>query len=379
MADVRESAAVEAFSSLTREDVQKALHDLDRGVEHPFGPSSTYDLAYEGRRYPPKAVIALAAKTRSGINLVPADFPGGEGTAAFDTLRRLGFEIVPKEVATGEPVKFERVDCEIFDRYPNSVGWADVSKPDQERFKSIRLRLKQIAKEGLQHKGTVALEAATSLATPNGRSPKEIWTCVFPAAARNKSYAFQVALILSKRGAELCFCLGAGTSQIQDTVEKQGLSEGFRRAKARLRLIPKATISAVEQQLNGRWFYRQSWLRAEPMRSEFDSLLDWLEYATRDEVTAASVSTYMTPDEVELTGDAIQDRFSRTVEIFRPLLDFPFATSGFWIFQGNPARFDIDTYLRSRSEIVWTVNQYEKDIHVGDRVLMWRSGRTAAW
>ena len=149
---------------------------------------------------------------------------------------------------------------------------------------------------------------------------------MFPAAARNKSYAFQVALILSKRGAELCFCLGAGTSQIQDTVEKQGLSEGFRRAKARLRLIPKATISAVEQQLNGRWFYRQSWLRAEPMRSEFDSLLDWLEYATRDEVTAASVSTYMTPDEVELTGDAIQDRFSRTVEIFRPL----------WIFHSQP-------------------------------------------
>jgi hypothetical protein len=123
MDEVRKSHAAEAFSSVSREDVQRALNDLDRGVEHPFGPSSTYDLVYEGRRYPPKAVIALAAKTRSGINLVPADFPGGEGTAAFDTLRRLGFEIVPKEISTGGPVKFERLDCEIFDRYRLEGRW----------------------------------------------------------------------------------------------------------------------------------------------------------------------------------------------------------------------------------------------------------------
>src|SRR5689334_17787730 len=110
MDNVPQSRAAEAFSTVTRNDVQQALKDLDRGVEHPFGPSSTYDLLHEGRRYPPKAVMALAAKNHSGVNLVPADFPGGEGTAAFDTLRRLGFEIVPKEMSTGVPVKFDHSD-----------------------------------------------------------------------------------------------------------------------------------------------------------------------------------------------------------------------------------------------------------------------------
>jgi MoxR-like ATPase len=327
MDDVRRPRAAEAFSSVTREDIQQALRDLDRGVEHPFGPSLTYDLVYEGRHYPPKAVVALAAKNRSGINLIPGDFPGGEGTSAFDTLRRLGFEIVHKEISTGGPVKFERSDCEIFDRFPNSVSWADVSKPDQERFKSIRSRLKQIAMEGSQRQQAVELQAATSLATPNGRSPKEIWSCVYPAAAGNKSYAFQVALILSQRGGELCFCLGSGTSQIRDVVQKQQLMQGFRHAKAKLRSIPKAIISAVEQRLEGRWFYRQSWLRVEPIQSEFNSLSDWLEYASRDEVTAASVSRYMTPDELEITGEAIQQKFSDAVETFRPLLDFPFSAN----------------------------------------------------
>jgi hypothetical protein len=73
MDDLRKSRADEAFSSVTREDVQQALNDLDRGVDHPFGPSTTYDLLYDSRRYPPKAVIARAAKNRTGIELVPDD------------------------------------------------------------------------------------------------------------------------------------------------------------------------------------------------------------------------------------------------------------------------------------------------------------------
>lgn len=37
---------------ITREDVEKAIRDYDAGVEHGFGPSSTYDLVYEGNDTP---------------------------------------------------------------------------------------------------------------------------------------------------------------------------------------------------------------------------------------------------------------------------------------------------------------------------------------
>jgi hypothetical protein len=46
------------------------------------------------------------------------------------------------------------------------------------------------------------------------------------------------------------------------------------------------------------------------------------------EVTATSVSTYMTPDELEITGEDIQQKFLDAVETFRPFLDFPFTASG---------------------------------------------------
>ena len=58
---------------LTREDVLRALADLDAGVEHPFGPPTGYELVHEGRRYPPKAV------DRAGLPLAAGPHPAARG------------------------------------------------------------------------------------------------------------------------------------------------------------------------------------------------------------------------------------------------------------------------------------------------------------
>jgi hypothetical protein len=50
------------------------------------------------------------------------------------------------------------------------------------------------------------------------------------------------------------------------------------------------------------------------------------------------------------------------------------AHPSFWIFQGNPRHFDVDTYLRTRSQIRWQVSQHAQRIKTGDKVLIWRSG-----
>jgi hypothetical protein len=45
-----------------------------------------------------------------------------------------------------------------------------------------------------------------------------------------------------------------------------------------------------------------------------------------------------------------------------------------WIFQGNPKRFDIDDYLSRYSFIYWSTPTNQKEIAVGDRAFIWRSG-----
>ena len=53
--------------------------------------------------------------------------------------------------------------------------------------------------------------------------------------------------------------------------------------------------------------------------------------------------------------------------------------SSAWIFQGNPAKFNISDYLRERFEsdqtILWSVSQYVDHISQGDTVYFWRSGQ----
>jgi hypothetical protein len=54
------------------------------------------------------------------------------------------------------------------------------------------------------------------------------------------------------------------------------------------------------------------------------------------------------------------------------------ATSGAtWIFQANPSLYEIETSLASREVIYWRTPQHRASINVGDRVLLWRSGKEA--
>jgi hypothetical protein len=97
---------------LKQEHVLQALHDLDRGIDHPFGPPTGYEVVHGDKRYPPKAVVGLACRYHLGRVLRPEEFSGGEapGQANF-VLRKLGFNVVRKgEAAEGEEEKHAGVD-----------------------------------------------------------------------------------------------------------------------------------------------------------------------------------------------------------------------------------------------------------------------------
>ena len=90
---------------IRREHVLAAIRDLDASISNDFGDSTGYDLVFEGKRYPPKAVIGLAARHAAHVQLGPYDFKGGERSKAFRILHDLGFVIETKMrgVARGSP------------------------------------------------------------------------------------------------------------------------------------------------------------------------------------------------------------------------------------------------------------------------------------
>ncbi|HXP53738.1 MAG TPA: hypothetical protein VN847_02225 [Streptosporangiaceae bacterium] len=90
-----------AWENVARDDVQRALAEYDRtGPQaffsaHGFGPTTTYDLIWEGRRFPPKAILGAAYEMATGQRLAPGDFEGGQ-SGAVRVLGRLGFTIEEK-------------------------------------------------------------------------------------------------------------------------------------------------------------------------------------------------------------------------------------------------------------------------------------------
>jgi hypothetical protein len=65
--------------TITRADLLAALEAFDGGAAHRFAESTGYDILFEGRRYPPKAIVGLAARAVTGVEYGPEDFSGGRG------------------------------------------------------------------------------------------------------------------------------------------------------------------------------------------------------------------------------------------------------------------------------------------------------------
>ena len=86
------------WDPVTRDDVVRAIEEYDQlGAEaffatHGFAPTTTYDLIWEKRRYPPKAILGTAYEFATGQRLASGDFEGGQG-GAVKVLGRLGFDV----------------------------------------------------------------------------------------------------------------------------------------------------------------------------------------------------------------------------------------------------------------------------------------------
>lgn len=89
------------WTNVTRREVLQAMQEYDRlgpaefFSKHGFAPTTTYDLVWEKRRYPPKAILGAAYEIATGKRLASGDFEGGK-TGAVRVLGQLGFTVEKK-------------------------------------------------------------------------------------------------------------------------------------------------------------------------------------------------------------------------------------------------------------------------------------------
>ena len=91
-----------AWDQVTRDDVLRAMQEYDRlgperfFSEHGFAPTTTYELVWEKRPYPPKAILGTAYGFATGERLASSDFEGGK-TGAVKVLGQLGFTVQARQ------------------------------------------------------------------------------------------------------------------------------------------------------------------------------------------------------------------------------------------------------------------------------------------
>ena len=93
------------WNRVTRDDVMRAIQEYDQlgpkpfFAAHGFGPTTTYDLVWDERRYPPKAILGTAHEFATGQRLASGDFEGGK-TGAVRVLGKLGFTVQERRPAS---------------------------------------------------------------------------------------------------------------------------------------------------------------------------------------------------------------------------------------------------------------------------------------
>ena len=162
-------------AQITRDDIEKAIAALERGEVHAFGPSIFNDVLEGDRRYPPKAVVRLAARRALGRALRPDEFSGGEESWAFRLLRDRGFNVV-KKLRSGDPSN----EPEPFD--PVSGTWQRRLAIEERLRRKLKLstpsdQLRRAALEGCLRRHSRVAQGPIAIRFPPGR----------PLAARTRN------------------------------------------------------------------------------------------------------------------------------------------------------------------------------------------------
>lgn len=118
------------FDPVSGMHLRRAAERLVAGFNgHGFGPSTEYDLLFEGHRLPPKAVFGIAATEALGFAVRPENFTAGDGEPCFRILRAHGYPIVPK----GDPVEADPVIADDEERAWSEGGAKLVTHLRRER------------------------------------------------------------------------------------------------------------------------------------------------------------------------------------------------------------------------------------------------------
>jgi hypothetical protein len=237
-----------------------------------------------------------------------------------------------------QPPPLTEQDFDVLARNRAALPWDELPPEDRTRFSALRAKLLEYASALAQRlRLRTRLIPFASHPNPSGRNSLYYWCCVFPGKAKNKSYGFQLFLIVHPTHIEFGFGTGTGTGGPRS--DQEDLQGRLHDAKQRVlalqgtELLVTALNSAGDDGLRPRSRWNRE--RNDPGLSSGN---EWVLHAATPEGNGAAVSAFWSREKVVELGASFFERLEAIFRVFTPLLDAIYEPSEVVITPRSPTR-----------------------------------------
>ena len=348
------------FSKVTKQHILSGIKDFkEKGFPDRFKSSSTYDLFYEGEYYPPKAIMVYANYHAEGRKIEPY-FKGGVGTDCFMAFERNGFTIMRKKSITTlianyktkikqTDLKDERYKWELLDRFKG--------RPDLG-VENLLKEIKSIDYSNLMYAMSKAV--IQHLVAERPEQMRGLFNSLFDEKidlnTRVKTFNEESLHIYREIGGTLQHHQGERAISTYLTFCNTGkytfYKYSFYKKYCKLLGIKQAT----KNERYGHYLELVNQI-----------IVDYIE---KDEELISLVKKclpeyYDGTNNLLLTQDILFQMLDKTSEV------------NYWIFQGNPDIYNITNALKAAHLKSWKVAAHKENIAIGDKVIIWQTGKDA--
>jgi AAA domain (dynein-related subfamily) len=220
-------------------------------------------------------------------------------------------------------------DFEVLAMHQTAQPWDELSDVVRAAYGRLRDKLDLYAAllaDGLGR--NVKLKPFVSHGNPMGRNPLYQWCCVYPESVRNKSYGFQLAIIVKPDSVEYGFGAGEGRGGSSNEAKLIEFREEFQSTRSRLLSLrtDAAVLQAVANAQKAGLSFRSHWNRTpedEPITSSFDA---WVTHAASGDGGGAAFSAFATRDEVVAHGSGFLRWIAGQLERVLPIMERLYAS-----------------------------------------------------
>ena len=346
------------FEKVNKEHIIQGITDYEeKGLPNEFGPSSTYDVIFQDKKYPPKAIMAYANYHAEGRK-IERYFKGGLGTDCFNAFERNGFKVIRKI----DPIK------SIISRYKRYIS---ISKLKDESYKWELLS---------EYRGKPNLNAQNLL--------EELKNIDYSNLLYAMSKAVLKHLITEKPEEirSLFKMLFDESIELKARVKRfneetltlyRGIGETLQHHQDERTIATYLTFNNPDKYT----FYKYSFYK------KYCKLLG-IKQAKKNEkyihylaLINELIENYIKTDQelINQVKDCIPEYYNGkkhlllAQDILYQMLEKDDVVN-YWIFQGNPNIYDITSALNAGHLKSWKVAAHRDKIQIGDQVILWQTG-----